>query len=684
MADIRVSISQPAPIKASIVAGVRSSPTIGGSKAISPSMNSVGPRGPEGPTGPTGDTGSQGPTGLTGPTGAQGTAGTNAMLTGATGPTGTTGPTGPTGSTGLTGNTGATGPTGATGDQGIQGIQGIQGTTGVTGPTGSQGTAGTNGATGLTGLTGITGPTGPTGLTGPTGPTGSQGTAGITGPTGATGPTGTDHTPFYTVGSSDADFITDGTADNVEIQQAFDAVDALGGGTVYIKSGTYIMSASAAMGDYTRVTGDGFSTVLKYADGSAYNGILENNEQTDGDGGNVGIIIENLRIDGNSANAGGADPRDCIFMRNVSKSTIQNVYVFDSADSAIVFDHTANETSTDNFIINNFIDTTNDIGIYISNTGDNVIEGNIVLNTDSYGIRLVRTNSQSTKYSQVVGNRVYNCGQTQSVDGILVNQSDICSVVGNTVLQSGRYGIHITTSAYCVVSANTVDLTDLHGIYLDGAGRGSCTGNTVSRSGQTTTNTYSGIYLNDASEWTIVGNRSGDISSGTRQKYGIEEAGTSNTNVIIGNMLERNATAGFLKVGAATQVFGNSNWTTNNVIGSMSVSTDLSVGETAYFASEVDNGNSSTADTINWSVGNKQKTTLSANCTYTFTAPPGPCNLVLKIVHSGASRTPTWPVTVKWMGGSEPTWSTVDGAIDIASFYYDGTSYHGMAGVGFA
>ena len=47
--------------------------------------------------------------------------------------------------------------------------------------------------------------------------------------------------PFVTVGTSEADYITDGTADEVQIQ---DAIASLGtvGGEVYIKSGTYTLS----------------------------------------------------------------------------------------------------------------------------------------------------------------------------------------------------------------------------------------------------------------------------------------------------------------------------------------------------------------------------------------------------------------------------------------------------------
>ncbi len=44
---------------------------------------------------------------------------------------------------------------------------------------------------------------------------------------------------FVTVGYSNADYIVDGIADDVQIQAAIDAVTALGGGIVYLKEGTY-------------------------------------------------------------------------------------------------------------------------------------------------------------------------------------------------------------------------------------------------------------------------------------------------------------------------------------------------------------------------------------------------------------------------------------------------------------
>ena len=99
-------------------------------------------------------------------------------------------------------------------------------------------------------------------------------------------------------------------------------------------------------------------------------------------------------------------------------------------------------------------------------------------------------------------------------------------------------------------------------------------------------------------------------------------------------------------------------------------------GANTVYATETDNGNSSTADTIDWTLSNKQKSTLTGNCTFTFTAPGGPCSLVLKLVQDATgSRTVTWPATVHWPAGSAPTLTTTANKVDIITFYWDGTTY---------
>lgn len=141
----------------------------------------------------------------------------------------------------------------------------------------------------------------------------------------------------------------------------------------------------------------------------------------------------------------------------------------------------------------------------------------------------------------------------------------------------------------------------------------------------------------------------------------------------------------------STATVGNLSVQTAATLASLSVTSTATIaaaasfGKEVYFDEVVDNGNSSTADTIDWKVGNKQLSTLTGACTYTFTAPSGPANLVLKLIQGGSgSYNPTWPASVKWVGGVEPSWSTAVSAVDIVTFFYDGTNYYGSAGIGFA
>lgn len=101
----------------------------------------------------------------------------------------------------------------------------------------------------------------------------------------------------------------------------------------------------------------------------------------------------------------------------------------------------------------------------------------------------------------------------------------------------------------------------------------------------------------------------------------------------------------------------------------------LMTGKTISHA-VVDNGNSSTADTIDLSAGNVQKSTLTDNVTYTFTNPTTGTQYELWLIQDGSgSRTATWPGTVKWAGGAAPTLTTTAAKIDIIHCSYDGANY---------
>ena len=119
---------------------------------------------------------------------------------------------------------------------------------------------------------------------------------------------------------------------------------------------------------------------------------------------------------------------------------------------------------------------------------------------------------------------------------------------------------------------------------------------------------------------------------------------------------------------------------------------DVKVTNVVYFAAETantcDSSGGAASATVDWNASQKQKLTITGTSnTINFTNPAGPCNLQLKIVQGDGNDTITaghYSANVKWAGGARPTLSTANGAIDIVSFYFDGTSYHGVASLNFA
>ena len=119
----------------------------------------------------------------------------------------------------------------------------------------------------------------------------------------------------------------------------------------------------------------------------------------------------------------------------------------------------------------------------------------------------------------------------------------------------------------------------------------------------------------------------------------------------------------------------------------LEVDGDIHVHNNVYFDTEtaVAVGDGATG-VIDWRNGNKQKLTITGTgITINFTNPGGACNLLLKVSQGdGSDVVGTWDGDVKWAGGSAPTLSTGNGEIDILSFYFDGTNYHGVASLDFS
>ena len=90
---------------------------------------------------------------------------------------------------------------------------------------------------------------------------------------------------------------------------------------------------------------------------------------------------------------------------------------------------------------------------------------------------------------------------------------------------------------------------------------------------------------------------------------------------------------------------------------------------------------------VDWTNGNAAQMTFlaSTNESFSFTAPTKPGVFVLKLTQaSTGGQTATWPASVKWPGGTAPTLSTGNSAVDIIRFYFDGTNYYGTSDLNFS
>ena len=247
-----------------------------------------GTKGEQGEPGPRGERGEQGIPGPQGEPGKDGRDGTVNMETvkpvlreivqevGITGGVGEPGPRGERGEQGVPGPVGPPGPQGPQGEPGKNGLDGAKGEQGVPGPQGEPGTPGTPGAKGERGEQGVPGPVGPPGPQGPQGEPGKNGLDGsnyddsgiirrLTALENVQVPAAQPKSA-RSVNVLDAPYRADptGAQDSTKaIQDAVDAVAALGGGAVFIPGGIYKVSYPfIQLKGFVQVYGEGTATQI--------------------------------------------------------------------------------------------------------------------------------------------------------------------------------------------------------------------------------------------------------------------------------------------------------------------------------------------------------------------------------------------------------------------------------------
>lgn len=90
----------------------------------------------------------------------------------------------------------------------------------------------------------------------------------------------------------------------------------------------------------------------------------------------------------------------------------------------------------------------------------------------------------------------------------------------------------------------------------------------------------------------------------------------------------------------------------------------------------ISNGNTTETVTIDLNNGNVQSYTLNANTTFSFSNAKSGGTYIIIVTQGASSFTASFS-SAKWSGGSAPTITTTNGAVDVFTFIYDGANYYG-------
>lgn len=438
--------------------------------------------------------------------------------------------------------------------------------------------------------------------------------------------------------------LCDGTADDVQIQAALDAIPS-GGGTVFLSSGTFNISASIKIPTGAVLMGNGASTVLSATSGitadtdfgsTAY--YVIRNKTTAGDSD---FRITNLKCDMTNKDVAGAH---CIHIHNSDHFMIDHCWTNFGNDGVAVT--TGNDWIVSSNICENHsncaLDTwwTSRRGVFSNNTvnGGGGLYGVLVTGLTTADA------ATTTQEIRVIGNHINNVANVGIwLQGGLVSGggsegvTQDCVVDGNIIENvTAFHGIRLSAGSRHVVSNNIIKTIYKNGILFDGelAASGASSdcliaNNIIVDTSVEGSGIRAAIHLADtgADRNILVGN----IFRGSNHSYSIDIAANADSNIVHSNQLT-GTVAGLRNLGTSNNIHNNTVWISENY----GTSTQSGTGSTTSF--NIAHGLSTTP--TSWSVTANNAATVGAhyvtadstNLTVVYANPPasGSNNLTWK------------------------------------------------------
>jgi hypothetical protein len=240
-----------------------------------------------------------------------------------------------------------------------------------------------------------------------------------------------------------ANFVCDGTNDDIEWNMALSSINYFGGGKIIAENGTYNITSTLYVSSNTTITGQGWGTYLN---------CINNNNQININNNAKNIYIKDLEIRIQSS-AGGVY---IFFAGENSNITVDHCYLANMAltvGEAIYF---ANNTYSNIYIKNNLIEQYAKLhSIYYTGTGTTTLNNyyitdNIFKSLGDIG-NYSKIDLSRTTNAVIKGNLIDDCKNG-------INIASSCNnihVINNIVNSCSNIGYNILGSS-CVISGNSV------------------------------------------------------------------------------------------------------------------------------------------------------------------------------------------------------------------------------------
>ncbi len=392
------------------------------------------------------------------------------------------------------------------------------------------------------------------------------------------------------------------------------------GGHIHIKQGSYELDDNIFLDDYITISGEGYSTELKFTTANKTIKII----------GKTGVILENFRVNGNvgvvagaGINISGTGATKCIiqhvfshdagadgigFWQQSSYCSIENCITWDNGTNGTYIEGTGAGDSYRCRVIDCISITDGSNGVRFSDSAESIVKGNIIFQCGAVGIvidnvdeSIVSNNfifdpvsggisAASSDDLLIANNQVFQSGAASPgislastcsrgvIVGNIVKDAassgiDVeCSgavAIGNNVYNSALKGIVVMYATDCVISGNHVENNGQNGIEVFRCQKCVISDNVCKNNSQGAAGGAYGIKFWDnsgaACTYNVVtGNVCYDDQGTQTQGYGIRELESSDYNIIAHNMLVDNLTGNLAVVGANTHVSDNLGYVSEN------------------------------------------------------------------------------------------------------------------------